>query len=94
MNVVRAEEERFFETLATGTERLVEKVEELRKKGSKTLPGEEAFTLYDTYGFPVELSTEEARKSGIAISADWRAEFDAKMAEQRARSQGASKMHP
>ena len=56
------------------------------------MSGTELFTLYDTYGFPVELSTEEASKAGIPVSPQWRAEFDAKMAEQRARSQGASKM--
>ena len=56
------------------------------------MSGTELFTLYDTYGFPVELSTEEARRAGIAVSPEWRAEFDEKMAEQRARSQGASKM--
>jgi alanyl-tRNA synthetase len=41
----------------------------------------------------VELSTEEAAKAGIAVSSAWRAEFDEQMAAQRARSQGASKMH-
>ena len=48
-----------------------------------------ATTLYDSAGFPVELSTEEARARGIELSPDWRAEFDARMAEQRARSQAA-----
>ena len=56
--------------------------------------GDELFTLYDTFGFPVELSTEEAKRSGIAVSTGWRAEFDLRMAEQRARSQSASTMHP
>jgi alanyl-tRNA synthetase len=49
------------------------------------------FTLYDTYGFPVELSTEEAYKQGYDVPADWRAQFDAKMKEQRERSQTAAK---
>ena len=49
------------------------------------------FTLYDTFGFPVELSTEEAYKQGIKLSDDWRAEFDARMAEQRQRSKTARK---
>lgn len=49
------------------------------------------FTLYDTYGFPVELSAEEAFKRGINLPDNWREEFDAKMAEQRERSQTAAK---
>ncbi|HET8884681.1 MAG TPA: alanine--tRNA ligase-related protein [Candidatus Saccharimonadales bacterium] len=53
--------------------------------------GAALFTLYDTYGFPVELSTEEAFKQGVILPNDWREQFDAKMAEQRARSQTAAK---
>lgn len=52
--------------------------------------GELLFTLYDTYGFPVELSLEEAFKQGIDVG-DWRKDFDAKMDEQRKRSQTAAK---
>lgn len=52
--------------------------------------GELLFTLYDTYGFPVELSAEEAKTRGLDMG-DWQAQFDAKMAEQRARSQTAAK---
>ncbi len=55
------------------------------------LTGEDFFTLYDTYGFPVELSAEEAFKQGIALPDDWREQFDAKMQEQRQRSQTAAK---
>ncbi len=55
------------------------------------ITGDMLFTLYDTYGFPVELSVEEAFKRDIALSETWREEFDAKMAEQRARSQTAAK---
>jgi alanyl-tRNA synthetase len=55
------------------------------------LYGDNLFTLYDTYGFPVELSTEEAFKQDITLSKNWRKEFDAKMAEQRIRSQTAAK---
>ena len=53
--------------------------------------GTALFTLYDTYGFPVELSTEEAFKQGIKLPPDWREQFDEKMAQQRARSQTAAK---
>ena len=55
------------------------------------LTGSDLFTLYDTYGFPVELSTEEVFRQGIKLSENWRQEFDDKMAEQRARSQTAAK---
>lgn len=49
------------------------------------------FRLYDTYGFPVELSVEEAFKKGIKLDPNWQAAFDAQMQEQRQRSQTASK---
>jgi alanyl-tRNA synthetase len=57
----------------------------------KMTHGEILFTLYDTYGFPVELSVEEVFKRDISLDADWREQFNAKMAEQRARSQTAAK---
>lgn len=53
--------------------------------------GEALFTLYDTYGFPVELSVEEAFKRDVELDADWQKQFDAKMQEQRERSQTAAK---
>lgn len=56
-----------------------------------SLNGDDLFILYDTYGFPVELSTEEAFKQGITLSENWREEFDAKMEEQRNRSRTATK---
>jgi len=49
------------------------------------------FMLYDTYGFPVELTLEEAQKNEYEIDKDWQKQFDAKMAEQRQRSQTAAK---
>lgn len=78
------EEKVFRQTLRKGLNELMK-----RKEGGLT--GGEIFTLYDTYGFPVELSTEEAFKQDISLSETWREEFDAKMAEQRARSQTAAK---
>jgi len=78
------EEKIFRQTLIKG-------LRELSKFAADGLTGTELFTLYDTYGFPVELSTEEAFKQDIKLSENWRAEFDAKMAEQRLRSQTATK---
>ncbi len=54
------------------------------------LTGADLFTLYDTFGFPVELTQEEALKQGATLSENWCEEFDSKMAQQRARSQTAA----
>jgi alanyl-tRNA synthetase len=66
-NVVKAEEERFYETLAAGTERLMEKIEQLQKNKTAILPGEEAFTLYDTYGFPLDITKEILKEKGLSV---------------------------
>jgi alanyl-tRNA synthetase len=78
------EEKAFRQTLRKG-------LKQMEKFGEDGLTGTELFTLYDTFGFPVELSTEEAFKQNIDVSKNWRAEFDAKMKEQRERSQTAAK---
>jgi alanyl-tRNA synthetase len=78
------EEKVFRQTLNKG-------LRELAKLADGGLTGSELFMLYDTYGFPVELSTEEAFKQNINLSENWRAEFDDQMAQQRARSQTAVK---
>ena len=78
------EEKVFRQTLRKG-------LRELERFKENGVTGSELFTLYDTYGFPVELSTEEAFKQDIPLSENWRAEFDAKMQEQRERSQTAAK---
>ena len=59
--------------------------------GSGKSAGEILFILYDTYGFPVELSVEEAYKQDIELPDDWREQFDARMDEQRNRSKTARK---
>jgi alanyl-tRNA synthetase len=78
------EEKVFRQTLRKG-------LKQLEKFAVDGLTGAELFTLYDTYGFPVELSTEEVFKQDIQLSENWRQEFDEKMAEQRSRSQTAAK---
>ena len=82
--VLAKEEKAFRQTRRKGLKQMQQYV-------ADGLTGAELFTLYDTFGFPVELSTEEAYKQGISLSEDWRAEFDTKMAEQRQRSKTARK---
>jgi alanyl-tRNA synthetase len=83
--VTLAKEEKVFrQTLRKG-------LKQLEKFAEGGLTGAELFMLHDTYGFPVELSTEEAFKQGIQLSENWRQEFDDKMTEQRTRSQTAAK---
>ena len=82
--VMVKEEKAFRRTLRKG-------LRELEKFSQDGLTGAELFQLYDTFGFPLELSTEEAVRLKIPLSKNWREEFDAKMKEQRERSQTASK---
>lgn len=84
LSVLAKEEKAFRQTLRKG-------LRQLEKFAEYGLTGKELFTLYDTYGFPVELSTEEAYKQDIRLSEDWRSEFDYQMEQQRARSQTAAK---
>ena len=82
--VLVKEEKAFRQTLRNG-------IKQMQKFAADGVTGTELFTLYDTYGFPVELSVEEAYKQGIRLPDDWREQFDAKMKEQRERSQTARK---
>jgi tRNA synthetases class II (A) len=82
--VLVKEEKAFRQTLRKGLRQMQQYI-------ADGLTGEELFTLYDTFGFPVELSTEEAYRQGIKLSDNWRAEFDSKMTEQRQRSKTARK---
>lgn len=82
--VLIKEEKAFRQTLRKG-------IQQMQKFAANGLTGMDIFTLYDTYGFPVELSVEEAYKQEVQLSEDWRQEFDFKMQEQRQRSQTAAK---
>ncbi len=84
--VLRREEERFAETLANGMVLLESAIRALR--GAKTIDGDTVFKLYDTYGFPVDLTGDIARERALAIDL---AGFEAAMEAQRRRSQEASK---
>ncbi len=80
------EESRFRQTLANGLRLLDDATAEMAEGG--TLPGETAFKLYDTFGFPYDLTEDALRPRGIAVD---RAGFDAAMAEQKARARAAWK---
>jgi alanyl-tRNA synthetase len=84
-DVFTREERIFRQTLRSG-------VREFQKlaKDKGQLTGEVIFKLYDTYGFPLELSLEEAKTQNVSIADDWQKAFDGLMEEQRQRSQTAS----
>ncbi|MFY8042582.1 MAG: alanine--tRNA ligase, partial [Rhodoferax sp.] len=82
--VLRVEEERFFETLATGMQIL----DEALAGGVKVLPGEVAFKLHDTYGFPLDLSADVCRENGVEVDGEG---FAAAMEEQKAKGRAAGK---
>ena len=84
--VLRQEEERFAETLANGMVLLESAIRNLR--GEKVIDGETVFKLYDTYGFPADLTADVARERGLTID---QAGFEAAMEQQRRRSQESSK---
>jgi alanyl-tRNA synthetase len=84
IEILVREEKVFRQTLRKG-------IHEMSKMSENGLTGDEVFKLYDTYGFPVELSVEEAFKQGIIVSDNWKTEFDTLMEQQRERSQTASK---
>jgi len=83
-DALRMEEERFFETLATGMEIL----DEALTGGAKQLPGDVAFKLHDTYGFPLDLSADVCRERGVAVD---EAGFNAAMEAQKAKGRAAGK---
>jgi alanyl-tRNA synthetase len=68
--VVKMEEEKFLETLDTGTRQLEQLVEGAKKRGQTTLPGKEIFQLYDTFGFPFELTREMTEGMGFTVDED------------------------
>src|SRR5690606_34686596 len=84
--MIKAEEERFHETLHEGLQMLTNILEEGRKKGTRVIPGEHAFRLYDTYGFPIELTKEYVEKEGFTIDENG---FQKEMEKQRERARKA-----
>ncbi len=88
LKVIDLEEARFDETLSTGLELLDGIVKEATRKKRKNISGEEAFRLYDTSGFPVELTTEIAAKRGLSVDLEG---FEKEMEKQRARARASHK---
>jgi alanyl-tRNA synthetase len=84
--VLRQEEERFAETLANGMRLLEDAIRQL--KGKTVIPGDTVFKLYDTFGFPVDLTADIARERGLAID---QAGFEQAMTSQRERGRAASR---
>ncbi|WP_439518439.1 alanine--tRNA ligase [Hydrogenophaga sp.] len=82
--VLKAEEERFYETLANGMEIL----DAALAGGAKVLPGDVAFKLHDTYGFPLDLSADVCRERGLSVD---EAGFHAAMDKQKAQARAAGK---
>lgn len=70
MKIIRREEDKFQETIDQGLEILNNKLEMLKSENKKELSGEDAFKLYDTYGFPLDLTEEIAKDMGISIDKD------------------------
>jgi alanyl-tRNA synthetase len=86
LDVIRAEEERFNDTLDSGMTILRSEIAALRQGGARELSGDVAFRLYDTYGFPLELTEEIASENGMTVDKDG---FAVLMDQQRARARQA-----
>ncbi|TDA47298.1 alanine--tRNA ligase [Burkholderia pyrrocinia] len=87
-DVLRQEEERFFETIEHGMSILEGALADVEAKGGKVLDGELAFKLHDTYGFPLDLTADVCRERGMTVDEP---AFDAAMARQREQARAAGK---
>ena len=88
--VIVKEEEQFNKTIDQGLSMLAEAIEDMEKKGEKVMSGEEAFRLYDTYGFPVDLTTEILEEKGFSIDESG---FQKAVEEQKAKAKGTFGEH-
>ncbi len=87
VEVLSLEEKKFSQTLITGLELLTELLHDLQQRGQTVIPGEEVFKLYDTHGFPVELTEEIAAEQGFTVDTSG---FEQSMQRQQERSRSAS----
>jgi alanyl-tRNA synthetase len=83
---LQREEVNFLRTLDRGEKLLAEIIQEVKQKGLTSISGESAFTLYDTYGFPLELTQEVAEENNITVDVDG---FNAEMQKQVERAKAA-----
>ena len=83
IEILSLEEKKFNQTLNAGLALLTERIEDIRHKGHHTIPGEDAFKLYDTHGFPLELTQEVAAEHGLTVDASG---FEQSMQRQQERS--------
>lgn len=88
VQVIESEEERFDQTLEQGIERFGRIVDACRASGKSRLPGEEVFALYDTFGFPMDLTSLMAAEQDLTVDEDG---FERLMEEQRTRARDAAK---
>lgn len=86
IQVIQKEENRFHETLSEGLDHLVEVFEQLTDKKEELVTGKDAFLLYDTFGFPVELTEEYAKERGFSVDLEG---FSQEMEKQRERARAA-----
>ena len=84
--IIRREEEKFLETIDDGLVRLNANIEEMKASGEKLLDGKKAFKLYDTYGFPIDLTEEILKEEGFDVDM---AGFEAEMEDQKRRAREA-----
>ncbi|MCF8009793.1 MAG: alanine--tRNA ligase [Clostridiales bacterium] len=88
VKVIFSEEQKFGETLAQGSEILYKLINDAKDAGQEIVAGRDAFRLYDTYGFPLELTREIAAEAGLSVDED---EFSKALEEQRERARNAHK---
>ena len=88
LKVIQEEEARFRDTLKTGTQLLESIMADISTSGTKEISGKQAFMLYDTYGFPLDLTQEVSRRQGFTVDI---AGFEAEMEKQREKAKSANK---
>lgn len=85
--VIKEEEDSFLRTLETGIKLLEKVISETKANGKNSIDGKEAFVLYDTYGFPLDLTELILKENNLTVNI---AEFDAEMAKQKERARNAA----